>query len=120
MLAEACGRTVVHNSLSQMMRRFHREDRAVAAYREALKLVEASLDVHVVADALDGLAALLAGGDPDRAARLAGAAQRARDDFGWVRPFSDRPVPDRVEPAWSEGFELSLEEARAYAVRDID
>ncbi len=107
--------------LAEIQRRRAEYGAAVAAFLEAVRLVERAPSAFVIADALDGLAALRAAlGKPVEAARLAGAAQRARDEYGYVRFNLDRPVPARVEPAWSEGLAMTLEQAIQYTLRDID
>ena len=63
-----------------------------------------------VADCLDGLARLAV--DPDRAARLHGAAERIRTSRGRRPIRSDVPLPDVLDP----GPELTLDEAVTYAL----
>jgi predicted ATPase/class 3 adenylate cyclase len=72
-------------------------------------------------EVLDGIAALWATlGQDERAARMAGAAERVRERLGGVmRVHPNRPLPDRVEPAWSEGLAMSLEEAAEYALSEL-
>ena len=56
-------------------------------------------------------------GQRERAARTAGAAQRIREQLGIAFPeHPDRLLPERVEPAWSEGRAMSAEEAMEYAL----
>jgi predicted ATPase/class 3 adenylate cyclase len=72
-------------------------------------------------DALEGMAAVRATlGERERAARTAGAAQRIREQRGTAFPeHPDRPLPERVEPAWSEGRAMSAEEAVEYALSSL-
>ena len=69
---------------------------------------------------LDGIAALWATlGQDERAVRMAGAAERVREMLGGVRLHPNRPLPERVEPAWSEGRAMSPEEAAEYALTEL-
>ncbi len=72
-------------------------------------------------EVLDGIAALWAMlGQDERAARMAGAAERVREQLGGVmRLHPNRPLPERVEPAWSEGRAMSQEEAAEYALNEL-
>jgi hypothetical protein len=69
-------------------------------------------------DALEGMAAVWATlGKPERAARMAGAARRIREQLDSRFPeHPDRPLPEPVEPAWSEGRAMSAAEAVEYAL----
>jgi predicted ATPase/class 3 adenylate cyclase len=69
-------------------------------------------------DALEGMAAVWATlGEHERAARTAGAAQRIREQLAATFPdHPDRPLPEPVEPAWSEGRAMSAAEAVEYAL----
>jgi hypothetical protein len=50
----------------------------------------------------------------------AGAAQRIREQRGTAFPeHPDRPLPEPVEPAWSEGRAISAEEAVEYALSSL-
>jgi hypothetical protein len=85
-------------------------------------------------DTLDRIAALWTTlGHHERAARMAGAAERAREQLG-AGPFfatgttitglvwhwhPDTPLPERIEPAWSEGREMTCEEAAEYALDEL-
>lgn len=72
-------------------------------------------------EVLDGIAALWATlGQDERAVRMAGAAERVREQLGGVmRLHPNRPLPERVEPAWSEGRAMSPEEAAEYALNEL-
>jgi predicted ATPase len=54
------------------------------------------------------------------AARMAGAADRLREELGaQMRFHANRPLPERIEPAWSEGRAMSPEEAAEYALNGL-
>ncbi|HEX6668280.1 MAG TPA: LuxR C-terminal-related transcriptional regulator, partial [Gemmatimonadales bacterium] len=105
---------------------------AVARYRESLALVGDSSHFLFVADALDGVAAVAATrGQPERAARLHGAAAALREQMGevvppWERPAHERDLaaaraalePAAFEAAWAAGVALPLEAAVAEAMSD--
>jgi ATP/maltotriose-dependent transcriptional regulator MalT len=93
--------------------------------RDSLAM-QARLGLHRrVADPIDGLAKVAFGtGDYEQAARLLGAAEQARSDIGIVRWPLEEPELDAVArhlqaalgeeaftAAWSEGAELSIDEA---------
>ncbi len=74
-----------------------------------------------MADCLDGLAAVaVAGGAPERAGVLAGAADRMRTEWGRPAGRNDRPLDGLPETAREKGRSLSLEEAMEFAVASID
>jgi predicted ATPase len=69
---------------------------------------------------------------PQRAARLFGAAEAARERIGAPLPLGDKPMYDRhlararadldglaFDAAWAEGRAMTLDEAVAYALRDM-
>jgi len=72
-------------------------------------------------DVLEGMAAIWSAlGEPERAARTAGAALRIRELLdARVPEHPDRPLPDPVEPAWSEGRAMSVEEVVEYALAPL-
>ena len=72
-------------------------------------------------DALEGMAAVWTTlGERERAARTAGAAQRIREQLAIAFPeHPNRPLPEPVEPAWSEGRAMSAEEAVEYALSSL-
>jgi DNA-binding CsgD family transcriptional regulator len=107
-------------------------DEARALLHEALD-ISAKHHIHLrTVEVLDGLAELAAGlADHDEAARLLGAAHRARADLGIVRWDPHQPRFDELErdlhaelgderfsAVWREGAELSLSEAVAWVQRD--
>ncbi|MCX5175081.1 tetratricopeptide repeat protein [Streptomyces virginiae] len=74
-------------------------DRARALHREGLAAARALGDVRAVALALEGLAGTAAAaGEPERAARLLGAADAARASVGAPLPPAERHDVDRT---WS-------------------
>jgi predicted ATPase len=90
-------------------------------FAEALEFSVRIGDASGILETLDVFAALYAdGGHASDAARLAGAVERQREETGLARLSWARPQPERIEPAWSEGRELTVAEAIAYALRDID
>jgi non-specific serine/threonine protein kinase len=107
-------------------------DGAVARYRECLAPTEDSSHQLWVANALDGVAAVAAvRGQPERAARLHGAAAALRERMGaavapWERPAYERDLaaaraalaPDAFDAAWAAGAAQPLEEAVAEALVD--
>ncbi|HMM41525.1 MAG TPA: tetratricopeptide repeat protein [Thermomicrobiales bacterium] len=64
--------------------------RAAALQRESLAISAGLGDPRSLVDALEGLARAIAGSDPDRAARLVGAAETLRARFGCPRPPNRR------------------------------
>jgi non-specific serine/threonine protein kinase len=105
---------------------------ALAHYRESLALAGDSGHRLWQADALEGVAAVAAAwGQPERAARLHGAAAAVREQMGeavppWVRPARERDLaaaraalaPDAFDAAWAAGAALPLEAAVAEAIAD--
>lgn len=60
---------------------------------------------------------LATGRCPSRSPGMAGAAQRIREQRGVVVPqHPNRPLPEPVEPAWSEGRAMNEEEAVEHAL----
>jgi predicted ATPase/DNA-binding CsgD family transcriptional regulator len=97
---------------------------ALARYREALSLVAQEHDYpHLVADALDGVAAVAAArGEAERAARLHGAAAGLRERLGtavasWEQPAHEQRVAavraalgdERFAALWASGHAQRLE-----------
>ena len=71
-------------------------------------------------DAFDGIAAIWATlGRRENAARIAGAAEHVREQFGLRRLRANRPLPERIEPAWSEGRAMSPQDAAEYALDSL-
>lgn len=104
---------------------------AEASAHEALNVVEDFGDLVATVDVLETLAAIAATADsPVEGARLLGAASRLRAELGYARfPVDEKPYQDTVarcrsqldgalfDTAFSEGNDLSVEEAIAYARR---
>ncbi len=65
--------------LGVLLHSLGRREEALAAFREALVLHRAVADGWGIAKGLEGVAACVAGSDPERAARLLGAAQAHRE-----------------------------------------
>jgi predicted ATPase/class 3 adenylate cyclase/predicted negative regulator of RcsB-dependent stress response len=94
---------------------------ALRRFSEALRSAVRVDERGQIAECLDDMAAVfMAGEDHDLAARLAGSAERMREELGVVTRRPDRPVPERVEPAWSEGRSLTFDEAVRYALGVAD
>ncbi|HEX6506750.1 MAG TPA: tetratricopeptide repeat protein, partial [Chloroflexota bacterium] len=101
-----------------------------ARYEEAVRLVQPIADKHQTFSCLEHLAHLArAEGQYRRAARLCGAAARIRELSGSRLERPDRPRVEATtaaarsalgdagfEAAWSEGQELTMEEALEYAL----
>jgi predicted ATPase/class 3 adenylate cyclase len=83
---------------------------------DALRSFAALNDGGGVADCLDGLSHLAAdAGDPGRAGRLLGAAERLREERGRRPTRTDVPLPDAPAADRDEGRALTFEEAVQYA-----
>jgi predicted ATPase len=94
---------------------------ALRRFSEALRSAVRVDERGQIAECLDDMAAVfMAGEDHDLAARLAGSAERMREELGVVTRRPDRPVPERLEPAWSEGRSLTFDEAVRYALGVAD
>jgi predicted ATPase/class 3 adenylate cyclase len=113
----ACGLEI----LGEIVRRSGDEDEASALFASGLRAFAELRDGGGVSDCLDGLARLaLAGGDPERAGRLRGAAERMRDEHGRRPIRTDTGRPDGPASATAEGRAFSFDEAVAYALSSID
>jgi predicted ATPase/DNA-binding SARP family transcriptional activator len=93
---------------------------------DALSVSSERRDMMGIADAIDGAAAL---SDGDSVARLVGAAQRIRDEIGAARlPAAEadystclaRIVHSGSEAAMAEGRSMAVENALAFALREIE
>jgi hypothetical protein len=108
---------------------------ARALYAESLAIQRELGDRRGAALALEGVAAATsASGDPVRAARIWGAAERLRDEVGAPLPLSGRPryeqfitaaraaLGDEVafDAAWQEGRAMTMEEAIECALEKTD
>src|SRR5262249_26046334 len=101
-----------------------------AHFAESLAICQETNHRPGVAQALDGLAAVAsARGEPERAARLLGAAAALREVIGVTPPPAERaeherglaavragPRPAAVAAAWAAGRALPIEQAVAEAV----
>jgi non-specific serine/threonine protein kinase len=114
-------------------------ERAVQLARQGLQLARDRHDSKEMMDAIIVIAgALSAGAAPHhdqlrRAARLLGAAEADRERMGSFLQPSDTPEYQRIlgevrdhldgrsfEAAWAEGCRLTLEQAIAYALKDVE
>ena len=105
-------------------------DQAEANIAESLQVRYELQDAHGSAWSLEGLAELATvRGEPERAARLWGAAEALREAIGLPGPADDRvryerslaaaraqTSPDRFTAAWAEGRGMSLDAAVTYAL----
>ncbi len=103
--------------------------RAAALFEESLPLYREANNTPGVASCLVGLAGVAAEGQPERAARLLGAAQALLDRTSSVVEPADRIEIEReiaavrtqlgeetFAPAWAEGRAMTLEQAITYAL----
>jgi predicted ATPase len=108
-------------ALGESARRRGDAARARALFLQAARHFADLGDQACVADCLDGLAAVaVAGGAPEQAGILAGAADRMRTEWGRPAGRNDRPLDGLPETAREKGRSLSLEEAMEFAVASID
>ena len=105
---------------------------AVPLRREALALARELDDRSFVAPQLEGFGeAAAAGGDPQRALRLAGAAAALREATGtpptapeqarlarWLAPLAATVSDDVRTRSWAEGQGMTREDAVMYALED--
>ena len=73
------------------------------------------------AEVFEGIAAVWATlGQRESGARMAGAAERIREQMGGgVHVHPNRPLPERLEPAWSEGHAMSTEDAGDFVLSEL-
>ena len=116
-IPESAHMILCHESLGEVLRLQEDFGNALEAFAASLRLCQLRGEPPLP-DALEGMAAVWATlGERERAARAAGAAQRVREQQGTAFPeHPDRPLPERVEPAWSQGRAMSAEEAVEYAL----
>jgi predicted ATPase/DNA-binding CsgD family transcriptional regulator len=109
-------------------------ERARASFQEALQIAQERGARLEVAQCLEGLAGLACqSGDAQRAVRLFGSAEGLRDVIGADRPNGDQLEHERDVEAlrsqvsvkafmenWSAGRELALEQAVAYALKEVN
>ncbi len=107
-------------------------ERAVGLYRESLALFGETGDKWVATECIEGLALIAsAQGLSERAARLFGVAEAARETFGITMPRPERGDQEHFEKtareglgdeafsaAWAEGRAMTLEQAIEYALKD--
>src|SRR5262249_24552660 len=105
---------------------------ARALFQESLAIFRELGNKHGIAASLEGLAeVVVAGGQPERAARLFGAAEGLREAIGAPLLPAERAEHDRsiaaactalgeeaFAAAWAEGRALSLEGAVRYALEE--
>jgi predicted ATPase/DNA-binding SARP family transcriptional activator len=108
--------------------------RAALLYRESLTLAQALPERRVLAGSLAGFARVAAGkAQPERAARLLGAAEARHEALGehpWPMQLAehDRTVTaartalseEAFAAAWAEGQAMTVEQAVAYALEECD
>ncbi|HSH77284.1 MAG TPA: tetratricopeptide repeat protein, partial [Herpetosiphonaceae bacterium] len=106
--------------------------RATGLYQQSLTLAQELGHRWEIAASLEGLAGVAAGQDqPGRAARLWGAAEAIRKQFGLPLPPAERTryeaavararamLGDQaLEAVWAEGRAMTLEQAVAYALEE--
>jgi tetratricopeptide (TPR) repeat protein len=97
----------------------HNQD-AFEAFATSLRLCQRRGELPPP-DVFEGIAALwVTLGQRERAARIAGAADHVREQLGGgLRLHPNRPLPERLEPAWSEGRAMSPEDAADYALNEV-
>jgi predicted ATPase/transcriptional regulator with XRE-family HTH domain len=115
------------------VRHLQGDDRAAhALLREALTLQQQQLRKLLLTESLERCAWVAADmHQPQRAARLFGAAKAARERIGAPLPLGDRPMYDRhlaqaradldgtaFDAAWAEGRKMTLEQAVEYALAE--
>jgi predicted ATPase/class 3 adenylate cyclase len=107
-----------HESLGEVLRLQGEFPGAVEAFATSIRIGQRRGEPPSP-DALEEIAAVWATlGQHERAARTAGAAHRIREQLGHIPHHPNRPLPERVEPAWSEGRAMSAEEAVEYALNE--
>lgn len=98
---------------------------------DALRMIDEAGHTVLIADALEQLAGVLSVGQAFReAARMFGAAQALRNRIGYVRSPVHQDVyegdvssvrealgPEEFASAWTQGLEMTIEDAVAYAAR---
>lgn len=108
-------------------------ERARTHYRESLELAVHHGDKRLLSETVPALARVVAHGQPDRAARLYGAAATLRDQIGssmtaWDRPAYERGEamvrsslsPELFATAWEAGAKLTVSELIGEAIADLD
>jgi predicted ATPase len=116
--------------LAEVARARGEHERAEALCREGLGLSQGLGSLPGIARCLEGLAAVLTGRDPQRAARLFGAAASAREAASTPAATDEQPQYDRdvaathetlgegaFAVAWNEGRAIALDRAIAYGLK---
>ncbi|MFQ5796576.1 MAG: tetratricopeptide repeat protein [Candidatus Bipolaricaulia bacterium] len=106
-------------------------ERATELFKESITLWRELRDRTSVVWDLENLAETCVNGQPERAARLFGAAEVLREAIGFPLPLGRRAGYDRnvaavradlsgeaFEVAWAEGRAMTLEQAIAYALEE--
>jgi predicted ATPase/class 3 adenylate cyclase len=108
-------------ALAETVRRQGDGARARALFAAAARHFSNLGDQACVGECLDGLAAVaMADHDTERAAVLSGAAERLRAEWGRPALRKDRRLHDLSVTAHERGRSLSLDEALAYALANVD
>ncbi len=126
----AIARTLTHLADAVILQRD--VARARSLYAESLEIRDALGDKPGIASALERLAWASTGGDPDRAARLLGAAQALRQAIGAslnppaqedydrnLASLQRRLGEERFKAAWEQGRKMTAEDAVTYATADV-
>ncbi|HEV2358361.1 MAG TPA: LuxR C-terminal-related transcriptional regulator, partial [bacterium] len=109
-------------------------ERATGLYRESLALSGEAGDKWIATECIEGLALIAsAHGYAERASRLFGAAETARETFGITYPrpeagdqerfwaaIRERPQGTAFAAAWAEGRAMTLEQAVEYALASVE
>ena len=104
----ACAMEIV----GEIARRAGDDGLAQARFADGLRTFAAIRDGGGMADCLDGIARIAAdAGDPERAGRLVGAAERLRETRERRPARDDLPPPDVPDAALEEGRGMALDDA---------
>ncbi|CAA9255370.1 MAG: hypothetical protein AVDCRST_MAG76-2517 [uncultured Acidimicrobiales bacterium] len=116
--------------LGVVSRRQDKDEEAALLEHRSLNLYHSVGALPGIASSVESLAGLAAGGRPEVAARLFGAAEAVRDPQGYARSDRDQAgyevdvataraglAPEVFMAKWAEGGALSVDEAVAYALR---
>jgi predicted ATPase len=105
---------------AEVLRRAGDEAKALGLFGEAIRTAVGRRDEMIIAQALAGMSVIWGTrGDLERAARLGGAAESLRERSALMESHS-RVQPERLEPAWSEGREMTFDEAVEYGLSAVD
>jgi predicted ATPase len=109
-----------HEALGEVLRLQGDYPGAVEAFATSIRIGQRRGEPPLP-EAFDGIAAVWAmQGRREDAARIRGAAERVREQLGGVRHLHpNRPLPEQVEPAWSEGRAMSPEDAAEYVLNKL-